>query len=44
MNGVVWVLTAIAAPLGLKATLYPRLDGNVAGLAYLVPKLEPDHG
>jgi hypothetical protein len=30
--------------LGLKATPVPLFGGNVAGLAYLVPKPEPDHG
>ena len=29
---------------GLNATPYPALVGRVAGLAYLVPKPELDHG
>ena len=36
--------TAIAELSGLNATLCPMVVGNVAGLAYLVPKPELDHG
>ena len=34
----------MAEPVGLKATEFPLPVGNVAGLAYLVPKPEPDQG
>jgi hypothetical protein len=44
MNGVVLCATAIALPLGLKATPSAFPVGSVAGLAYLVPNPETDHG
>jgi hypothetical protein len=45
MNGEVSeCVTAMASPVGEKATSLPVLGGSVAGLANFVPKPDDDHG
>jgi hypothetical protein len=44
MYGVVEKTAAMAKPSGLKVTSSAAFTGNVAGLAYFVPKPAPAHG